>query len=602
MTRLGARLLLAACLGSLVAAPARGVNAAESACDGNRLQGFLDRLEVEGAGSSPGVSVTLAPDGSILGLAWTRSPGTGLESQLAFSASFDEPTLLRNPERPQLFSVAMARNQLSTDLAPGDGGAPLAVVLNPTLEDDPPPEALLRLDNRSGSAREAGTRPGRGLDHLVAPCHGRSTDRGFHALQVLLRTVRAEVAGAATVGVAIFPGGSPGTFRVDVHPRGPGGESRGRLSAEVTVRRTPAGELLDGTLRLLPACVEGAPPVGCSDLRGAASLRVVPPTFRGVAPPPGVGVSTDGEGAPAVGSVEIDWRELLDGTTWRRPRLSPEPSLALELARAPLLVALAHPDDEVLLAPLLGEACVELGGECALLVVTRGEAGSCDLPGGCGGDLAAVRAEEMADAAALFDATLELWELPDGSAPDPAGVRGAWAAASGGEAALIDRLASAFADHGAATVVTFDPRHGSTCHPDHRALGGLVLEAVARLGDEGPETLLLETRPVFEGGVPRSFAPAVPGDGDLTSYRGDRWMVHLGAPAWEYLLRNAALHPSQLDARTLEALSAVPVFGRRVWLLEGDAAASGDPRYRGLCPGNGGTVRGRDRAAGVAKR
>src|SRR5713101_6792127 len=75
----------------------------------------------------------------------------------------------------------------------------------------------------------------------------------------------------------------------------------------------------------------------------------------------------------------------------------------------------AHPDDEAIIAPLLGDVCVERGDPCALLVATRGEAGPCELPEGCLPDLATVRTHEMQQAAALYGATLMQWSLPNGS-------------------------------------------------------------------------------------------------------------------------------------------------------------------------------------------
>ncbi|HVG24459.1 MAG TPA: PIG-L family deacetylase, partial [Thermoanaerobaculia bacterium] len=39
------------------------------------------------------------------------------------------------------------------------------------------------------------------------------------------------------------------------------------------------------------------------------------------------------------------------------------------------LVVTAHPDDEILMARFLGEHCVERNASCAILVLTRGEAG-----------------------------------------------------------------------------------------------------------------------------------------------------------------------------------------------------------------------------------
>src|SRR5207248_1606521 len=63
----------------------------------------------------------------------------------------------------------------------------------------------------------------------------------------------------------------------------------------------------------------------------------------------------------------------------------------------------AHPDDEILVAPILGRECVERGAQCALLVMTRGE----------GGGSTEVRTAEMQRAAELLHATLTHWTFAD---------------------------------------------------------------------------------------------------------------------------------------------------------------------------------------------
>src|SRR5687767_6067917 len=54
----------------------------------------------------------------------------------------------------------------------------------------------------------------------------------------------------------------------------------------------------------------------------------------------------------------------------------------------------AHPDDEVVAAPLLGATCAEGGATCSFLVLTKGEGGTCGLPV-CLPDLGSVREKEM---------------------------------------------------------------------------------------------------------------------------------------------------------------------------------------------------------------
>ena len=151
----------------------------------------------------------------------------------------------------------------------------------------------------------------------------------------------------------------------------------------------------------------------------------------------------------------------------------------------------AHPDDETLVARCSGASVSTSAVKCSFLVVTRGEAGHCLLAKGCKPDLGTVRTAEMKRAAKHFRAQLTLWDLPDGGAAS-----GGWDADSGGHETLVARLAGFVARKRPDVVLTFDPRHGSTCHTDHMALGSLVLEAVAQLPNP-PATYLLETRVTF---------------------------------------------------------------------------------------------------------
>src|SRR5688500_14330528 len=72
----------------------------------------------------------------------------------------------------------------------------------------------------------------------------------------------------------------------------------------------------------------------------------------------------------------------------------------------------AHPDDEVVAAPLLGALCAEGGATCSFLVLTKGEGGICSLPV-CSPDLGSVREQEMLASAALFRGRVTQWTMPD---------------------------------------------------------------------------------------------------------------------------------------------------------------------------------------------
>jgi LmbE family N-acetylglucosaminyl deacetylase len=222
----------------------------------------------------------------------------------------------------------------------------------------------------------------------------------------------------------------------------------------------------------------------------------------------------------------------------------------------------AHPDDETLLAPLLGRLCLDEGLKCSFLVVSRGEAGHCLLPKGCKPDLATVRTREMQRAAAHFRAQLTLWNLPDGGASN-----GAWDVASGGHEALVARVSGLVARKKPDVVLTFDPRHGSTCHTDHTALGSLVLEAVARLPNP-PATYLLETRVTFTATpFAMHFASAAPFSAGAFAFDANQLLQVPGRPAaWESVRDVMRLHPSQFSEQELQAIRAVPTRERAVYL------------------------------------
>jgi len=219
----------------------------------------------------------------------------------------------------------------------------------------------------------------------------------------------------------------------------------------------------------------------------------------------------------------------------------------------------AHPDDEVLVAPALAKLCRVERLACHFLVLTRGEAGVCLRPEGCLPDLATVRTAEMQQSAALFGATLTLWTLPDGG-----GLAG-WNAASGGHAALVARLGTFLSSLAPDLILTFDPRHGTTCHGDHRAAAELILEARAGLVSL-PAAFLLETHVEVTAAPPLiRYSPAASAQAATFGYPATPDCA--GNPGtWSYSVATARLHRSQFDASTLRALGHLPGDQRVVYL------------------------------------
>lgn len=200
----------------------------------------------------------------------------------------------------------------------------------------------------------------------------------------------------------------------------------------------------------------------------------------------------------------------------------------------------AHPDDEAYVSPLLGRACVESGDACSLLVMTRGE----------GGGDPAVRTVEMQRAAALFHAHLNQWDFADVGVD----VENVWSAEAGGHGALVDRIASLIVAERPTIIDTFDPNHGSSCHTAHRAVGSLVIQAVARLGPAAPPLWFVETVVTF---LPDDF---------IFASASSEAMAFLATSTWHYLVDDVATHASQFTPAQVEALRNTPQDERRVWL------------------------------------
>lgn len=229
----------------------------------------------------------------------------------------------------------------------------------------------------------------------------------------------------------------------------------------------------------------------------------------------------------------------------------------------------AHPDDEVLVAPALAKLCRLERLACHFLVLTRGEAGACLRPEGCLPDLATVRGLEMQQAAALFGAELTLWTLPDGG-----GLAG-WDAASGGHGALVTRLEGLLRNLAPDLILTFDPRHGATCHGDHRAAGELLLEARVRL-EPMPATFLLETRVEVTAAPPLiRYSPAADARAGAFGYPATPDIAGVSG-TWSFSIAAARLHRSQFSAATLRALSRRPGIERVVYLAPAEPVLADD--------------------------
>jgi LmbE family N-acetylglucosaminyl deacetylase len=178
----------------------------------------------------------------------------------------------------------------------------------------------------------------------------------------------------------------------------------------------------------------------------------------------------------------------------------------------------------------------------------------------------------MVRAAAVYGARLEPLSWPPGEYPSETAVDlNRWAAAAGGSDRLIATIRGVIDTVDPDLLITFDPRHGGSCHAEHRVVAALTLEALRRSGRR-PMVL------VSEGYSP----PPRFQDPRLLSFDATVASRSTGTDAWGFITSNLSQHPSQITPGDLAAYTTVPAPLRRAYFLRGEGLVA-DSRYR-VCP------------------
>lgn len=233
----------------------------------------------------------------------------------------------------------------------------------------------------------------------------------------------------------------------------------------------------------------------------------------------------------------------------------------------------AHPDDDVLVAPILASLCLDRDVECTLMVLTRGEKGNCHLEGECPSDVGMVRSAEMGSASQYFGANLVLLKYSDGGGK-PDGSAPAWDLEAGGHQRLVTSLSFLLQSFQADVILTFDPRHGTTCHLDHMATGKLVREASVEAGILA-KLYYLESRLHVTTPIRFQFSPAFAGPG-LKSFNANVPLISNGQPSWSALVNTMRIHRSQFNELWVAAALDVPA-SERVIFFAGATEAERSP-------------------------
>lgn len=162
-----------------------------------------------------------------------------------------------------------------------------------------------------------------------------------------------------------------------------------------------------------------------------------------------------------------------------------------------VLAILAHPDDEITIAPVLARMARE-GGDVTLVFATSGDAGPGVSDMEPGDELASLREDEARCAAFALGLDEPIfWQLGDG-------MLSAMARMPDSKARDMDqRIAALIALTQPDVVMTWGP-DGGYGHADHRMVSNAVTQVLQAMGDDRPD-LLYSAFPVAEGSALPGF-------------------------------------------------------------------------------------------------
>lgn len=269
--------------------------------------------------------------------------------------------------------------------------------------------------------------------------------------------------------------------------------------------------------------------------------------------------------------------------------------LADAFAGKRILLVSAHPDDEGLFAPLMAEACRFRDARCHLVVAAEADSPGCLMSLGLQDREAcsAMRRQETAASAANLNASHEFYGWRDLLAPwNDAGLDrniAAWAREAGGRDALVARIGRSLDDFNPDVVLGFDPRHGTTCHPGHRAVVLLMLEAIAARPPATRPAIWFVSDFAVPTMAPPDLAPIIegygivrwPGDSTPTTWHDANARLPNGRTGWDYLVDALRLNATQFpEVASGELTPRPPAAHRRIPFVRLEDI---DATQRGMC-------------------
>jgi LmbE family N-acetylglucosaminyl deacetylase len=151
-----------------------------------------------------------------------------------------------------------------------------------------------------------------------------------------------------------------------------------------------------------------------------------------------------------------------------------------------------HPDDELMIYPLMKDHCAESNAYCAMLIGGKGRTGCQGLSYN---DCAVQRTGELHNSAIYLESDVWLYDLPSGTEigtnPSLQDIRNIYnqKAYEAGYIDMVDffkqRFTALLSPAAPLVVITLHPVHGNTGNSEHKVMGEFVESAVNSLQSQG---------------------------------------------------------------------------------------------------------------------
>lgn len=279
---------------------------------------------------------------------------------------------------------------------------------------------------------------------------------------------------------------------------------------------------------------------------------------------------------PIIGYIETEKEhlELTGSNVWSIPTDYQSHPLAILKESTRLLFIGAHPDDEAIAAPILGEFCQRSDTECLFYVATPGGNANDKY---CQNEEIRVRSTEMSYSAQFFTANLILDKFTNNPCEHseesltldpqscnrtcskvntPSATIDAWnkeATHLYGKESISQVIQETIQDFLPDVIITHHPLHGTSGHLEHKAISLASIDAIQRLNFPLNQTLILSSRLRIEPNE-IGFWRDQSGEQNLWSYSTDAVPTNpllnnrKQLTGWDFFLETLDRHPSQFTA------------------------------------------------------